>query len=342
MDISGDFKYVILEALKGQEGYLSGEDLAKKLGITRQALWKHIAKLQEKGYEIAAVPHLGYQLISCPDKLYPWEIQHKLSTKFMGKDIHHYEIIPSTQDIAVDLGVKGFPEGTLVVSERQTRGRGRLRRNWVSPYGGVYFSLLLRPDFISLEQVSCITLLAGLGCIYGIKRSINISGFLKWPNDIFLNGKKLGGILCEVDAEADRVNSVVVGIGINVNPVRDNGGYSVGDKISNGVNTLEKLPPYATSLFRETGKRVNRVELLKKILEEIERLYFLLEKEGFSLIRQEWQEFCFLRGERVRVKTLNREIEGEAAGIDEKGHLVLKTGAGRIEKISAGDVEKLG
>ncbi|UCC95531.1 MAG: biotin--[acetyl-CoA-carboxylase] ligase [Candidatus Omnitrophota bacterium] len=318
-----DSKYLILELLKSQQHYISGEDLAQRLKITRQALWKHIAQLEKHGYEILAVPHRGYQLISIPDKLYPWEIQYKLNTQFIGKEIHHHEVVNSTQDILWELGLENFPEGTIVVSEKQRKGRGRLKRYWISGQGGIYSSLLLKPHFMSLTQVPQIALLVSLGCIYGIKKATNAKCVLKWPNDILLNGKKLGGILCEVNAEADRINFVIVGIGINVNTQK------------------RYFPSGATSLVLETARKTQRAELLKKILEETENLYLLLEKKGFSPIRTQWEKLCSLWGSRIKVKVFTKEIEGQAIGIDEAGCLILKKDAGGVETISAGDVVKL-
>jgi BirA family biotin operon repressor/biotin-[acetyl-CoA-carboxylase] ligase len=318
-----DFTYLILEKLKSQSDYISGEELASKLKITRQALWKHIAKLEEKGYQILAVPHIGYRLTSIPDRLYPWEVQYELNTKFIGKNIYYYEIVDSTQNILWEMGLKNFKEGTTVISERQRKGRGRLGREWVSVKGGIYSSLLLRPVFMSFSRISQITLLIGLSCIYGIKRATGIQCSLKWPNDILLGDKKIGGILCEANTETDRVNFVVVGIGININIPK------------------KYLPSTATSLFAEYKREISRIEVLKRILEEIERLYILLKKEGFSLIRKEWQKFCSLWGKHIKVKMLNQELEGIATEIDESGCLIIRKNTGLLEKIYAGDIIKL-
>jgi len=312
--------FLILKALKEEEQYLSGEELASDLGISRQALWRHMAKLIEMGYEIVAVPHLGYKLISSPDKLYPWEIQYKLDTKFIGKNVHYREVLDSTQSVAWELGLKNFPEGTLIISEVQKQGRGRLGRRWFSPTGGIYLSLILRPDFILISEIPQITLLIGLSCLYGIKKTAGIECSLKWPNDLLLREKKLGGILCEVSAELDKINFVVVGIGINVN-TRD-------------------LPPGATSLFFQTKRNFSRIDITKKILEEVERCYRRTKKEGFSSLLKEWERFCLLWGTRVGVKVMHERIEGEATGIDEKGCLLLRRDDGSIKRISAGDIVK--
>jgi BirA family biotin operon repressor/biotin-[acetyl-CoA-carboxylase] ligase len=319
--MSKDLTQVILKALREQNSYISGETLAQKFGVSRQGLWKHISKLKDKGYEIAAVPHLGYQLRTIPDKLYPYEIQNNLNTKFIGKNIQYFETIDSTQDVAWELGLGGCAQGTLVVSETQKKGRGRLHRRWLAPRGGIYFSLILRPQSLLINEVPKITLLAGLSCIYGIKKVVDLDLSLKWPNDILLGDKKLGGILCELDAEQDIINFIVLGIGINVN--------------------TKDLPQSAASLFLYGKRKFPRVDILKSILEEMEVLYERAQKNEFSSILKEWESFCSLWGSRVRVKILDREVEGEAVGIDERGHLLLRKENGLLETVSAGDVEKL-
>lgn len=316
-----ELDFIILRELKSNQGYTSGEELSGKLKISRQALWKHIGKLTDKGYEIVAAPHLGYKLISCPDKFYPWEVRHNLNTGVIGKKVYYDQTTGSTQDRAWQLGLEGTPEGTVVFAETQKKGRGRSRRQWVSPRGGIYFSLILRPNFLIMSEAPQITILIALGCLRGIKRATGLDCSVKWPNDIYLGSKKIGGILCEINAEMDRINFVVAGIGINVNS--------------------KDLPSHATSLFLNLKKKLPRVKIAKIILEEIEVCYRRAECQGFSGLLDEWSRFCFLWGKRVKVKVANRHIEGEAAGIDDKGYLLLRKDSGLIEKVSAGDVTKL-
>ncbi|MCP4652190.1 MAG: biotin--[acetyl-CoA-carboxylase] ligase [Candidatus Omnitrophica bacterium] len=311
----------ILEELKKSDSHVSGEWLAQKFNITRQGLWKHIDKLIRRGYEIIAVPHLGYKLVSVPDKLYPREIQYKLNTKVIGKEIHYYEIIGSTQDCAWQLGLANSDEGALVVSEAQTKGRGRMQRAWISSKGGIYMSLLLRPQFLHLYDASKITLLISLGCVYGIKKATGIDCQLKWPNDIFIEEKKVAGILCEINAETDKINFIVAGIGVNVN-TRD-------------------LPKEATSLFLHTANKHNRVAIVKAIIEEIENCYKKAKKEGFDEILKEWSQLCFIWKRQIKVRISNRQVTGEAIGIDESGFLLLRKSTGLIEKIPSGDITKM-
>lgn len=316
-----DLDYKILAALKGSKDYISGEDFGARFGISRQGLWKHINKLVDKGYEISAAPHLGYQLISSPDKLYPFEIQYGLNTKVIGKNIHYEESCGSTQDIAWVLAEQNCAHGTVVVSETQKKGRGRMRRRWVSSRGGLYFSIVLRPDFVLVNEIAGITLLLGLACLYGIKEVTGIECSLKWPNDLFLGNKKAAGILCEVSAEQDRVRFIAAGIGINVN-TRD-------------------LPHGAVSLFLESKKKFNRVSVLQAILFQTERVYEKARRNGFSPIFKEWQKHCSLWGRRIQVKVMHKKIEAEAVGIDEQGYLILRRDNGLLEKICSGDVIKV-
>lgn len=312
---------IILERLKKHDDYISGESLAQLLKMSRQALWKHISSLIDKGYEIAAVPHLGYKLISTPDKLYPWEIQQGLKTKRIGRQLYHYESIESTQNAVWQLGLKGAEEGVVVFSENQKKGRGRLQRQWISPLGGIYFSLLLRPQFLSVSEAGQLALLVGLGCIKGIEKATAIKLQVKWPNDIYLNNAKLGGILCEINAEIDRINFVVVGVGLNINS-RD-------------------LPSGATSLFRATKEKFSRLAIARSVLQEIETCYLRAERGELPLLLQQWGKFCLLWGKRIEVKIFDKTIEGEAMGIDNDGFLRLRCDNGLIQRISSADAIKI-
>lgn len=318
-----DIDFLILQALKNETDYISGQELAKRFNLSRQGLWKHISKFINYGYEIVAVPHLGYKFISSPDKLYSWEILPELKTKYIGRKVYHYEVLGSTQDVTWELGLKGEKEGAIVVAERQLRGRGRLGRKWISPTGGIYFSLLLRPNFLTVTEISKITLMASLACLEVLKPLIENKEVLhvKWPNDILVGRKKIAGILSELNAEQDKVNFLVLGVGINVNS-RD-------------------LPNVATSLFLVTGKRFSRVNILVDLLKRMEELYEEMKKGCFEKIRNEWHKFCNLWGKRVQVNFLNKTIEGTALTIDEQGYLVVRSGQQNV-RIFSGDVAKLG
>ena len=315
-----DIAQLILNELKKNEGHLSGEALAAKFKMSRQALGKHIGKLEEQGYEIVAVPHLGYKLTALPDKLLPAEVHPCLKAKYIGNELHYYAVIDSTQNACAHLGLHEAQEGAVVVSETQAAGRGRMGRAWVSSLGGIYFSLLLRPVFLPVVEAPKITMLISLAVRNAIFKTTGIDCSVKWPNDIYLGGKKVVGILCEINAEVDKINFVVVGVGINVNS-RD-------------------LPPIATSLFLQAQEKIKRKELFVAILSEIENYYETAKKHGFKGILEEWQKYCPMLGKEVEVKTAARVVKGKAVTIDEYGRLVVKEGTHNI-KISSGDVVKV-
>ena len=284
-------------------------------------MWKYINKLREDGYVIEAVPHLGYKLKSSPDKLFSFEVSSGLKNEVIGKrSLFYYESIESTNDKAYELAEKGAPEGSLVVAENQTRGKGRMGRKWVSPKGGgIYMSLILRPD-AETDQIPAITLIAASGVIRAIKKVCSVEARMKWPNDVVIDGKKVCGILTEIKAQPDRVDFVVLGIGINVN------------------TPSGKLPPGATSLRMECNSRVNRTELIKKVLEELEVHYTRFKKEGFVSLREECRDLSSILGKRVKVEEHRRVIEGAAWDIDQKGALIIRTDNGALERVFSGDV----
>lgn len=310
----------ILEILKRKHDYISGEQLSEHLKISRQGLWKHIQELKDLGYEIEAVPHLGYKLSHIPDRLYDFEVLHNLGTKILGKRLLYFDSLASTMDMASQLGMKGLPEGTVILAETQTKGRGRLGRTWLSPkYKGLYLSLILRPE-IAPQQVSIITLLTAVSICEAIKQALHIETQIKWPNDILLHHKKLGGILTELNAEVDEVNFVVIGIGLNVN------------------NDKKNLISGAASLKEAKKEQLSRVALLQEVLRKIEQNYFLFQKKGPQPIIEKWREFNTTLGKRIKVYSHNEHIEGNAFNIDKDGALLLRKDSGVIQKVMAGDV----
>lgn len=310
----------ILNALKTAPGYLSGEELSHSLKISRQALWKHIHQLKEAGYEINAVPHLGYQLISAPDRLFPFEIRYGLKTKFCGHTISYFDTVSSTMDIANSLALDGAKEGTLVVSENQAKGRGRLGRSWQSPkYKGIYFSLILRPQ-LPLQEVAILTLLTAVGVCEAIREETAIEAQIKWPNDILFESKKIGGILTELNAESDRVRFVSLGVGLNVNS----------DRLVNQAGGV--------SLKELTGSALDRAQLLKKVLEKIESYYLVFKKDGKQQIFKMWRQYAVTLGKRVKIASREAKIEGVALDLDSDGALLIRTDSGTITRVISGDV----
>ena len=306
--------------MRRKQDYVSGEDIADRLGISRQALWKHIQELKDLGYDIVAVPHLGYKLQASPDRLFASEISPHLHTKIIGRKIHHFEELHSTMDAATQLAMQGAPEGTLVVAELQTKGRGRLGRVWFSPrYKGIYCSLILRTK-ISPGQSAILTLLSAVSVCEAIREATGMEAQIKWPNDILLHHKKVGGILTELNAEMDEIKFVVIGFGLNVN------------------NDKKSLFSGATSLKECAHEHINRVELLVHLLEKLEQYYFLFQEKGASPIIEKWREYNITLGRRVKIYSHQAHWEGEAVDLDFDGALLLRKDSGFIQRVLSGDV----
>jgi BirA family biotin operon repressor/biotin-[acetyl-CoA-carboxylase] ligase len=298
----------ILKALRERSDYLSGETLSEQLGISRVSIWKHIRSLKKDGYVIEASPR-GYKLVSSPDLLLPYEFPD------LEQRIHYFPEIGSTMDVARDLAKKGAVEGTIVIAEDQTRGRGRLSREWLSPDGGIYFTLVLRPR-ISPAYAPRINLMAAVAVAATIRKLLGLKAELKWPNDVLIEGKKVCGILAEMDAEMDVVNFVNVGIGINVNT---------------SVPQFEKT---ATSLKDVLGREISRKEFLSTLLVEIERRLPLLMKAD---LLEEWKKLSATLNRDVRVISLSEEVKGQAIDIDATGALILKSKDGSLRTVLVGD-----
>jgi BirA family biotin operon repressor/biotin-[acetyl-CoA-carboxylase] ligase len=311
---------VILDFLKKTDGFVSGDVISQHLKISRQALWKHIQDLKEIGYCIEAVPHEGYRLAGVPDRLFSFEVAHGLGTKFMGARVSYLDRVDSTMTACVRLAMEGAPEGTVVIAESQTRGRGRLGRVWDSPkYAGVYLSLLLRPE-LAPAQAPLLTLMTAVSVAEAVEHSCGIALRIKWPNDLFAGTKKVAGILTELSAETDRVNFAVIGVGINVN------------------NEKDALVSGATSLKEAGGTQVNRLGLVQNLLRGIEKDYCHMQQRGPRDILKRWRMRSETIGRRVRVERPKRPVEGKAVDIDADGALLIQTDAGKTEKIYAGDV----
>lgn len=315
--------YRILELLRRQEGFLSGEDIGRELSITRAAVWKGIKKLREEGYEIEAVTNRGYRLTN-PETMYnKRELEQGLKTKTMGQSIYFYEETDTTNNRARELALEGAPEGTLVVAEKQTAGRGRRGKVWESPLGtGIWMSLVLRPQ-IAPAEASVLTLLCGLATAEAIEAETGLSAGIKWPNDILINGKKAVGILTEMDCEMSEVHFVIPGIGINVNT----------------ASFPPEIAEIATSLYLECGKTVSRRRLVHKVLERLEEHYETFLRTGsFAAMLEDYRKHCITLGKEVRV--LGREpFFAEALDITPEGELLVRRADnGKEEVVFSGEV----
>jgi BirA family transcriptional regulator, biotin operon repressor / biotin---[acetyl-CoA-carboxylase] ligase len=312
----------ILERLLEQTP-VSGAELAARLGLSRTAVWKHILRLKESGLEVESRPGRGYRLVSLPDLLLPVLIQRRLTTGIMGRTIYAFAEIDSTNTRARELAEEGAPEGTLVVAEHQSRGRGRMDRGWVSPPGeNLLFSLLLRPDLTPRETFSLI-MLASVSLCRAVQTETGLEAGIKWPNDIYLNGKKLAGILAEFAADSDRVNHIIIGLGVNVNW------------------SPPQLPPGsqpATSLGQEAGRKISRVNLLAGFLNQVEGLYREAKRQGYQSLRREWDRLSLVTNRPVRIETGQETWQGLARGIDAQGGLIVSLADGQERLFYSGDV----
>ncbi len=301
-------KKLLLQTLRSQGEIVSGENLSAILGISRVSIWKHIRKLQELGYEIQASSG-GYRLLSWPDVLFPWEYQGRTA------NILYFPEVASTMDTARDLARKNCPDFTVVIAGRQIKGRGRLNRRWLSDDGGLYLSMVLRPE-IPVQLSFRVNFLASLTLAKVIREMFKIDARVKWPNDILVNDCKISGMLSELEAEAGRVFFVNVGLGINVN------------------NDPSMAEPGASSLKRITGREVSKKDLLAFFLETFGES---MKKVDVEDVISEWKEYTLTLGRQVRIVTLHEETEGLAVDVDENGALVLELANGKQKKIVYGD-----
>ena len=314
----------ILDMLRSRTGqFVSGEELGRQLNISRTAVSKQIQKLRQSGYDIESTVSQGHRLRQLPDLLRPEEVCPRLTTRILGSEIHYYTEIDSTNNEAKKCAVAGCPEGTLVITEAQQGGRGRLSRGWFSPAAkGIWMSVVLRPPFPPQEAPKC-TLMAAVALNRAIREVAGIPCGIKWPNDILCNGRKLVGILTEMSAEMDAINHIVIGTGINVNIAAD--------------EIPPELKEIATSILVEKGAPVSRLDLLIRVLECLEELYLAVKESGFEAVLTAWRRESITLGRMVNVIAPDKSYQGKAINIDSDGALLVETDQG-VERVLAGDV----
>lgn len=306
-----NLEFKILDLLRRSEEVYSGELIAKELGVSRVAIWKAIKRLQEKGYPIK-VSRRGYSLEN-RDIILPEDLEKIISKSSIFKIAKYFHEISSTMDAAREIAEAG--ESGIVVAERQSSGRGRLGRNWESESGGLWLTLALRAQ-IPLKKAFLLTYLSSVATVEALKRTYYVNAKVKWPNDVLLDGKKVGGILLEIKAEVDLLSHALIGIGININ-------NRVADK-------RFEMPAISVSEF--LGRKLMRLPLLKNLLERFEELF--LEEE---LILDKWKSLSETLGRRVRIITHEEIIEGIATDLNEEGALLVHTVDGKLKRIFSGD-----
>ena len=315
----------ILRLLKDHSsGFLSGEEISRRLRVTRAAIWKRVKHLRTLGYEIEASTRTGYRLIRSPDLLTPSEVRPLLKTKWMGRSIHHFHSMDSTNSVAYQLALEGAEEGEVVVAESQKKGRGRLGRKWYSPpLTNLYLSVILRPE-IPPQQASLITLMAAVATATAIHKFSGLQPMIKWPNDILLRNRKVAGLLNEIHSEMDRIHFVVLGIGVNLN---------MDEKMFS-----KEIRSLATSLKREMGQSISRKAFLQTLLEELEMWYETFLKEGARPILKAWRDRAQIQGKPVKVTSFREVLLGTAIDVDSDGALILETEDGERRRVVAGDI----
>lgn len=315
----------LIEAFTNNENeYLSGQKLADIAGCSRTAIWKQIEELRKEGFQFQAVRRKGYKIVSIPTAMTADKITLGLKTEIFGRNLYYYDSVESTQKIASKLANEAAEEGTVVISEEQTAGRGRMDRKWHSPkHTGIWMSILLRPK-IPISKAPQLTLITAVGVVQAIEEATELLPQIKWPNDIMVNGKKITGILTELQAEADSIHSVIIGIGMNVNTLE--------------ADFPEEIRRTASSLSIEAGRTIGREELIRTILEKLEKLYFLYLTKGFLPIKLMWESYAISIGKQIIARTITGEISGKAIGITEDGVLLIEDSAGVIHHIYSADI----
>ena len=316
---------LLLYLKENQGNWVSGELISNNLAVSRSAIWKHIGKLKEEGYVIESAPKKGYLLSKDSDPITADEIRKGLCTKVFGKqNIIYLKETDSTNTRAKELAAQGAPEGTLIIAEKQTNGRGRRGRNWFSPPGGgIYCSLILRPT-MQPGETPRITLMTAVVLAETLIFLMKLKLRIKWPNDILVNGKKLAGILTEISTEMDAVNYIVVGLGLNVNT-----------RFENFPKEIKKT---ATSILIETGNRTPRIKLIQNYLKLYEQYYDMFKKNNFKPIMSRWRELADIIGKQIKVNVIGKTHIGEVVDVDNDGVLILKDDQGMLQRIFSGDI----
>lgn len=319
-------KSELLTALRSTKGFVSGQELCEKLGVSRTAVWKGMKKLKSEGYNIEAVSNKGYRLLKSPDIIDAEELKSIRKTAWVGNEIVYFDVTDSTNIQAKRLAEEGMPHGTLVIAGCQKSGKGRRGRGWESPkHDGIFMTLLLRPSFPP-AKASMLTLVAAMAVAKAVRIKTGLFAEIKWPNDIVINGKKICGILTELNTEIDTIHYVITGIGINVS----------------NQKFEKEIAPVATSLMLESGKEIHRAGLIEEVLEQYEFYYNkFCQTTDLSEWKEEYNEYLVNRNKPVKVLDPKEPFTGIAKGINEQGELLVET-EGQILAVSSGEVSVRG
>ena len=321
-----DFSFLkILSFLKAHRSeFLSGQDMSDILKISRVAVWKDIKKIRSLGYKIESKQNLGYRLLDSSELLLPWEITENLRTKFLGKRVYYFDTIDATQNFAVEIASNGLENGTIIISKKQTEGRGRMKRRWKSPTGGIWMSIILHPKF-DVSYATLVPIATSLALCIAIEKILKIKPELKWPNDVTLKGKKVAGILVDTSIVSNEIENMVLGIGINFK-IRPN----------ELTNTIKKTPNfYGVATLVKKNERA--LPLVQQFLYELENIFQLINSKNIKKIKSEWTKRSSTIGKNISIITNEGNLNGKAIKIDSDGALIISVGK-KTERILVGDV----
>jgi len=300
--------------------------LSDVLRISRVAIWKHIKKIQDLGYTVESKQKLGYKLTENSDILFPWEVTSELKTKVIGQKAYYFDSIDSTQNQALKIANEPENNGAVIIAATQTGGKGRTGRKWISPKGGIWFSIILHPKF-DISITTLFPIASSLALSKAIENTFEITPELKWPNDLTIKGKKIAGILVDAAFESNKIESLVLGVGINFNV-----------DIKAIKKTLKDTPNfYGVASLSEQNKKVKPIQLVQNFFVELEKIYELLNKKQTKKIISEWTKRSSTLGKNVEINTTDGKIKGKATKIDEDGALIISN-KNKTEKVIAGDI----
>jgi len=323
---SDNFSFLkILSFLKSHKSeFLSGQNMSDVLKISRVAVWKDIKKIRSLGYKIESKQNLGYRLMDTTKLLLPWEVTQNLDTKFLGKKVYYFNTIDTTQNFAMEIVTRNNMNGTIIIAKKQTGGRGRMKRKWKSPVGGIWMSIIIHPKF-GVSSTTLVPIAVSLALCIAIEKTLKIKPELKWPNDVTVNGKKVAGVLVDASIVSNEIEYMIIGVGINfkIKPIEL-------------ANTIKKTPNFygVTTLVK---KDENSLPLLHQFLYELENVFQMIDSMHIKKIVNQWTKRSSTLGRNVSIVTGNGRMNGKAVKIDNDGALIISKGK-KVEKILAGDI----
>ena len=321
-----DFSFLkILSFLKAHESeFLSGQDMSDILKISRVAVWKDIKKIRSLGYRIESKQNVGYRLVDSSKLLLPWEVTQNLNTKFLGKRVYYFDSIDTTQNFAIKIASNNNENGTVIISKKQTKGRGRMKRKWKSPSGGIWMSVIIHPKF-DVSSATLVPIATSLALCMAIEKMLKIKSKLKWPNDVTLNGKKVAGVLVDTSIISNKIENMILGIGIN---------FKI--KPHELAGTIKKTPNYY-GVATLVKKNESALPLVQQFLNELENILQLINSKQIKKIKNEWTKRSSTIGKNVSIITDQGNVNGKAIKIDNDGALIISKGK-KIERILVGDI----